>query len=427
MANIVLFANNDQTTLAGAITSTALTANLSPGSGVLFPSPVTGQYFPMTFVDAATGLLREIVYVTNVTGDVITMTRAQEGTTALAWNAGDIAANLLTAGSMNLMVQTPQMQAMSGNASTNSASITGTTTLTAAQAGSAFSLNSTSAYQVTLPGAAGLSAGAQFDMYCTNSAGVTIAAPAGVTMITGVGQAVVAGSVVLYGGETASFNFIGGEWQLTGGSVAQRLSAVGGGNLINVQIFSASGTYTPTPGTSSVIVECIGGGGGSGGVAATSASQCGISPPGGAGAYAKSRLTTGFSGVSVAVGAAGSGGAAGATSGTSGGTSSFGGLVSSPGGNGAPNGITSSSFPFNTGTTSSSPAPTGGNIIAAKGLGGAQALAAGLIVATGMHATPSVFGAGAGQGASGVYLAPSSSATAGSAGNAGLVMVWEYT
>jgi hypothetical protein len=111
MANIVLFANNDQTTLAGAITSVALTANLSPGSGVLFPSPVTGQYFPMTFVDAATGLLREIVYVTGVTGDVITMTRAQEGTTALAWNAGDIAANLLTAGSMNLMAQTPQIQA----------------------------------------------------------------------------------------------------------------------------------------------------------------------------------------------------------------------------------------------------------------------------------------------------------------------------
>ena len=111
MANLVLFANNAQTTLAGAITSTALTANLSPGSGVLFPAPATGQYFPITFVDEATQLLREIVYVTNVTGDVITMTRAQEGTTALAWNAGDIAANLLTAGSMQLMTQTPQIQA----------------------------------------------------------------------------------------------------------------------------------------------------------------------------------------------------------------------------------------------------------------------------------------------------------------------------
>jgi len=122
MANTVLFANNDVTTLAGAITSTALTANLSPGSGVLFPHPTTGQYFPMTFQDAATGLLREIVYVTNVTGDVITMIRAQESTTALAWNSGDTAGNLLTAGTMNLLVQQSQSQ----NNSYNYAADTGT-------------------------------------------------------------------------------------------------------------------------------------------------------------------------------------------------------------------------------------------------------------------------------------------------------------
>ena len=49
---------------------------------------------------AATGLLTEIVHVTNVTGDVCTIVRAQEGTTALAWTAGDLFANLVTAGTL---------------------------------------------------------------------------------------------------------------------------------------------------------------------------------------------------------------------------------------------------------------------------------------------------------------------------------------
>lgn len=106
MSATVLFANNASTTLAGAITAVATTANLASGTGVLFPSPGAGQYFVLTFTDAATGLINEIVWVTNVTGDVITITRAQEGTTAKPWNAGDFAANLWTAGQAALI--TPQ-------------------------------------------------------------------------------------------------------------------------------------------------------------------------------------------------------------------------------------------------------------------------------------------------------------------------------
>ena len=93
----ILFANNAQTTLAGGISNVATTANLAPGSGALFPSPGAGQYFCLTFSDAATGLLLEIVHVTGVSGDTITMVRGQEGTTALAWLAGDHADNRLTA------------------------------------------------------------------------------------------------------------------------------------------------------------------------------------------------------------------------------------------------------------------------------------------------------------------------------------------
>lgn len=113
MALTQLFANQAQTTLAGAITSTALTANLSPGSGVEFPAPGANQYFTMILNDAATGLEYEEVWVTNVTGDTITMLRGQEGSSAKAWSAGDIAFNGWTAGSATNLSQQGQSQANS--------------------------------------------------------------------------------------------------------------------------------------------------------------------------------------------------------------------------------------------------------------------------------------------------------------------------
>lgn len=101
----LLFSNNATSNLAGAISNVATTINLTAGSGVLFPVPGANQYFKMTFIDAATGLLREIVHVTQVTGDVMTIVRAQEGTTARGWLAGDLAVNMWTAGSAAAMAQ----------------------------------------------------------------------------------------------------------------------------------------------------------------------------------------------------------------------------------------------------------------------------------------------------------------------------------
>lgn len=110
-----LFANNANSTLAGSINNTALTANLSAGTGVLFPAPAAGQFFKLTFIDAATGLINEIVHVTNVTVDTITMIRGQEGTTAKSWSAGDLAQNLMTAGTAALFAQPLDLQLQSGN------------------------------------------------------------------------------------------------------------------------------------------------------------------------------------------------------------------------------------------------------------------------------------------------------------------------
>lgn len=106
MARIV-FDNNATSTLAGSITNVATTAALSAGTGALFPNPTTanGDYFVLTFTDQATGILNEIVHVTARSGDNITMVRAQEGTTALAWTAGDLATMLITAGTADAFSQ----------------------------------------------------------------------------------------------------------------------------------------------------------------------------------------------------------------------------------------------------------------------------------------------------------------------------------
>lgn len=110
----ILFSNNATSTLAGSISNVATTANLSAGTGALFPNPTGGDYFVLTFTDAATGLLTEIVHVTARSTDTITIVRAQEGTAAQAWAAGDLASNLFTAGQMGDLLQDGDALALGG-------------------------------------------------------------------------------------------------------------------------------------------------------------------------------------------------------------------------------------------------------------------------------------------------------------------------
>jgi hypothetical protein len=107
LANPILWANNASSTLAGPILAGATSANLAAGTGALFPSPAGGQYYVMTFTDAATGLIREITHVTARTGDAVTLVRAQEGTASVNWAAGDFAENLVTAGQMASLAAFP--------------------------------------------------------------------------------------------------------------------------------------------------------------------------------------------------------------------------------------------------------------------------------------------------------------------------------
>src|SRR6516225_5762727 len=101
----ILWSNNASTTVSGSITAVATSVALSAGTGALFPNPTGGNYYVATFYDQATKTVNEIIHVTAMSGDIATIVRAQEGTTAKAWNAGDIFANLVTAGTLNAFVQ----------------------------------------------------------------------------------------------------------------------------------------------------------------------------------------------------------------------------------------------------------------------------------------------------------------------------------
>nr|DAG81839.1 MAG TPA: tail fiber protein [Caudoviricetes sp.] len=102
----LIAANNAQSVLAAGINASATSLALSTGTGSLFPSPVSGEtYFKLTLIDAATEQLNEVVHVTARSGDALTIVRGQEGTTARAWSASDIAANMMTAGSLAIFAQ----------------------------------------------------------------------------------------------------------------------------------------------------------------------------------------------------------------------------------------------------------------------------------------------------------------------------------
>ena len=104
---------------------------------------------------------------------------------------------------------------------------------------------------------------------------------------------------------------------------------------LNVQKITSTGTYTPTAGMLFCQVRLLGGGGGGAGCPAAGGNMAfGLS--GSSGSYSEGFFTAAAIGVSqaVTIGAGGAGGAAGANDGGNGGQSSFGALMTAPGGQG---------------------------------------------------------------------------------------------
>lgn len=79
--------NNAHGTLAGDINNSVTTINLSSGQGAKFPSLSAGEYFYGTLI--AVDNTTEIVKVTARSSDALTVTRAQDNTSASAFSTGD--------------------------------------------------------------------------------------------------------------------------------------------------------------------------------------------------------------------------------------------------------------------------------------------------------------------------------------------------
>lgn len=103
MAIQIKFTNNFVATLAAAISDADTAITLDAGSGAKLPNYGGGDYEYMTIGNTANNL--EIVKVTARVGDILTVVRGVDGTTAKAWSAGDQINSRPCAAAMNDALQ----------------------------------------------------------------------------------------------------------------------------------------------------------------------------------------------------------------------------------------------------------------------------------------------------------------------------------
>ena len=221
------------------------------------------------------------------------------------------------------------------------------------------------------------------------------------------------------------------------------LLAQNAGRLLAVQVFTASGTYTPTSGTSKILVRAVGGGGGGAGVPAGSSTANSIGAGGGGGAYVEGLITAVPSSVTVTIGAAGAAGASGGGTGGTGGTTKFGSLITCSGGLGGGYTTTANSA-ATAGATSGGTASATSDVTVlignsgaigspgymTSGSGGCAGNGGGSPLGVGGKGSANgagTAGSGAGTGGGGALtIITNTTAAAGGAGTAGKVIVLEY-
>ncbi len=212
------------------------------------------------------------------------------------------------------------------------------------------------------------------------------------------------------------------------------------GNLLGRRIFQTAGThaYTPTAGTTLIDVMVIGGGGAGGGAGATGPGQVSAGAGGGGGGYALKRISAGFAGTVVTVGAGGVGVAN--QIGGAGGVSSFGPHCSATGGAGGSLGAPAVSPPIMPSGHGAGGSGVGGDIVALGGCGhwaiyspaptsgggGHSYLGGGASPVSGTSGGNPAFSPGAG-GSGGAAMANVGSGAMGGHGKPGIVVVWEFS
>lgn len=101
--SLMIFANNASSLLASSILSTDTELSVQPGEGALFPAIGAGQIAVVTLEDVSGNI--EIVHATGITGDVLTIVRAQESTAAMAFASGSRVELRVTAGILAALLQ----------------------------------------------------------------------------------------------------------------------------------------------------------------------------------------------------------------------------------------------------------------------------------------------------------------------------------
>ncbi len=99
----ILFDNNSSATLSVQAEIVDTTLTLQTNEGQLFPSPTGGDFFVCTLEDTSGNI--EIVRCTSRTGDVLTVTRAQENTTAKVFPTSSKVEIRTTAGAFGEFIQ----------------------------------------------------------------------------------------------------------------------------------------------------------------------------------------------------------------------------------------------------------------------------------------------------------------------------------
>jgi len=208
------------------------------------------------------------------------------------------------------------------------------------------------------------------------------------------------------------------------------------GRLINRQILTSSGTYTPTAGTNSIIVEAVGGGGAGGGSASTTSGQQASGSGGSSGGYVMATLNSGFSGASYSIGSGGV--AVTGASGTNGSATTFL-TVNAGGGRGGILGATSTSV-VAAGTDGGG--ASGGDINATGSFGNSGIVYTSTVALGGFGGSSKIYpgsggvarassgdgfsASGYGCGGGGANSGASGAARAGGNGSQGLIIIWEY-
>jgi hypothetical protein len=234
-------------------------------------------------------------------------------------------------------------------------------------------------------------------------------------------------------------------WCIPSGDVSAAESA---GRLLGFQVLTGSGTYTPTAGATSALVIAIGGGGGSGGAKGNTPTDVAVTGGGSAGGMAQLYISPLAANYAYACGTGGTAGAATPTptNGGNGGTTTFGSVLTVPGGGGSvANNLAGVGF---SPAGAQSTLPTGGTINVSGqvgqpgididivsnispilsdncgGCGGSTNYGAG--GAQQYASAAGKAGNGYGSGGGGAY-AFDSTARAGAVGQAGVILVWEYS